>query len=84
MVSAYDYEETIEKARKVGVRDYLTKPVSVDRLLPICKEVFPNENFDDWNETISALLVFEFMKFESTLILLQLTETINISIITHL
>ena len=48
MVSAYDYPETVERARKIGVNDYLIKPVSVDKLIPICKEVYPDENFENW------------------------------------
>ena len=48
MVSSYDYPETINRCKKIGVRDYLVKPIIVDKLVPICKEVYPDENFDDW------------------------------------
>ena len=40
MVSCYDHAEQVQKARDLGIYDYLIKPVNIDRLIPIFKEVF--------------------------------------------
>ena len=40
MVSAYDDEETIQKCKDIGIHDYITKPVSVAKMFPICDKVF--------------------------------------------
>ena len=40
MVSAYDDEETVQKCKDIGIHDYLTKPVAVAKLKPICDKIF--------------------------------------------
>ena len=40
MITAYDTEEAVQKCREIGVTDYLTKPVALRQLIPICREVF--------------------------------------------
>jgi len=36
MVTAYDDEEIVKKCNSMGIYDYLLKPVSFQKLLPIC------------------------------------------------
>ena len=40
-ISAYSDAETVERCRKLGIPDYLTKPVVIKRLAPILETIFP-------------------------------------------
>ena len=46
MVSAYDGADSMGKLREIGVHEYLQKPVSVEGLVLICKEVWPGQIFN--------------------------------------
>ena len=45
MVSAYEGAELMPELIQIGVHDYLQKPISFNGLLPICQEVWPEQNF---------------------------------------
>ena len=44
MVSSYDTLDVVKKCRDIGITDYLTKPVSLKLLRPICDKLFPEKS----------------------------------------